>query len=363
MTVRTCILAAFACAVVALPARNAAAASALDDVTRAAIAEGEVDVHGGPGKLYAEVMTEGFRQAYPQIKINFTGLSGRDAIPKILREREAGLYNWDVYVGGTPSILQALMPAGAFAPLRPALLTAEVLDDKAWYGGLDAGWMDKTKTFVLGFEATVSAVMMVNWEVVPRDTLKTYQDLLKPQFADKIVWDDPRLPGQGVASAQTLLINFGPEFLTKLFGQKIAYTNNPRQNAEWVVRGRYPIGIATAFEELQPFLDQGLGKSIAPFDGPLEKPTVGPGFGTVSLMDHAPHPNAAKLYINWLLSKAGQTDWGKTGHNSRRLGVPHAEPRLFPAPSIQYVDDQNEENIPSREQAAALAKQYIQPTP
>jgi hypothetical protein len=113
MTVRTGILAVFACAAVALLARNAAAASGMDGIANAAVAEGEVDVHGGPGKLYAEVMTEGFRSAYPQIKINFTGLSGRDAIPKILREREAGLYNWDVYVGGTPSILQALMPAGA----------------------------------------------------------------------------------------------------------------------------------------------------------------------------------------------------------------------------------------------------------
>ncbi len=126
-----------------------------DALVKAANAEGEVDVHGGPGKLYEEVMTEGFRRAYPQIKMNFSGSSGRDAIPKILREREAGLYNWDVYVGGTPSILQALKPAGAFAPLRPALVLPEVLDDKDWYAGLDGAWMDKEKTYVLGFEATV----------------------------------------------------------------------------------------------------------------------------------------------------------------------------------------------------------------
>ena len=331
-----------------------------DALVKAANAEGEVDVHGGPGKLYEEVMTEGFRRAYPQIKMNFSGSSGRDAIPKILREREAGLYNWDVYVGGTPSILQALKPAGAFAPLRPALVLPEVLDDKDWYAGLDGAWMDKEKTYVLGFEATVSAVMMVNWDIVAKDQLQTYQDLLKPQFAGKIVWDDPRLPGQGVASAQTLLINFGPDYLKRLYaGQKIVYTANPRQNAEWVVRGQYPIGIATAFEELAPFQQQGLGTAIAGFAAPLDHPTVGPGFGTVSLMDHAPHPNAARLYINWLLSKAGQTDWGKTGHDSRRLDVPHPAPDLFPVAGGSYVDDQNEENIPSRDQAAALAKEFI----
>jgi iron(III) transport system substrate-binding protein len=343
------------------PAR--AAAPGWDALVKAAIAEGSVEVHGGPGRIYSEALTEGFRRAYPGIKLNFTGSSGRDAIPKITREREAGLYNWDVYVGGTPSILQTLKPAGAFAPLRPALGDPAVLDDKAWYGGLDGGWMDKEGKFVFGFELTVSPVVYVNWDVVSHDDLKTYADLLKPQFAGKIVWDDPRLPGQGVASAQVLLINFGAAYLSELYAkQKITYTSNPRQNAEWVVRGQYPIGIATAAEELKPFQEQGLGKNIVPLDAALPQPAYGPGFGTVSLMDRAPHPNAAKLYINWLLSKEGQTEYGRTGHNSRRLDVEHPAPQMLPREGVRYVDDQNEEHIPSREQAAGLAKQLIPAT-
>jgi iron(III) transport system substrate-binding protein len=337
-----------------------AAGPGWDALVKAAIEEGTVEVHGGPGRLYSEALTEGFRRAYPGVKLNFTGLSGRDAIPKIMREREAGLYNWDVYVGGTPSILQSLMPAGAFAPLRPALIDPEVLDDKGWFGGLDGAWMDKGGKFVLGFELTVSPVLYINWDFVSRNDLKTYADLLKPEFAGKIVWDDPRLPGQGVASAQTILINFGAAFLSDLYAkQKIAYTSNPRQNAEWVVRGQYPIGIATATEELKPFQEQGLGKNIVPFDGELKEPTYGPGFGTVSLMDRAPHPNAAKLYINWLLSKAGQTEYGRTGHNSRRLDVEHPAPAMLPKDGVRYVDSQNEENIPPREEATRLAKQLI----
>ena len=91
----------------------------------------------------------------------------------------------------------------------------------------------------------------------------------------------------------------------------------------------------------------------------LLHPTMSTGFGTVSMMDHAPHPNAAKLYINWLLSKAGQTDWGQTGHNSRRLDVPHPDPASFPAAGAEYGADQSEAAIPSRDQAAALAKEFI----
>jgi ABC-type Fe3+ transport system substrate-binding protein len=353
-----------AAALILALASGRAAAVEWEETVKAANAEGEVDVHGGPGKIYSEVLTEGFTRAYPDIKVNFSGSSGRDAIPQIMREREAGAYHWDVYVGGTPSILQVLKPAGAFAPLRPALILPEVLDDQAWYGGLDYAWMDKEKTYVLGFEVTISPAVMVNWDFISRDDLKTYQDLLKPQFSGKIVWDDPRLPGQGVASGQRFLVNFGADFLKRLYAeQKIVYTSNTRQNAEWVVRGTYPIGIATAFEQLLPFQQQGLGNNITPFEPTLEHLALSSGFGTVSLMDHAPHPAAAKLYINWLLSKAAQTDWGKTHHNSRRLDVPHPAPDLFPKPGGTYFLNQNEENIPSREEAANLARQFIPAQP
>ena len=353
---------AIAAALIVMP--GPAAASDWDELVKAASAEGEVDVHGGPGKLYEQVLTEGFRRAFPQIRINFSGLSGRDAIPKIVREREAGIYSWDTYIGGTFSTLQTLKPAGAFAPLRPALVLPEVTDDKAWYGGLDGGWMDNEKSFVFAFEATVTPAMFVNWDFVSHDDFRAYDDVLKPQFAGKIVWDDPRLPGQGSAAAQRILINFGADFLTRLFTeQKIVYIASPRQNAEWVVRGRYPIGIGTGVEELKPFQQQGLGRNIAPLDVPLPHPTIAPGYGTISLMDRAPHPNAAKVYVNWLLSKAGQAEWVKIGHNSRRLDIPPAAPAFYPKPGIDYMADQTEANIPLRQEAADLAKKFIGPQP
>lgn len=294
----------------------------------------------------------------------FSGSSGRDAIPQIMREREAGLYKWDVYVGGTPSILQVLMPAGAFVSLRPALILPEVTDDKNWFGGLGLGWMDKAKTYVLGFEATVTPPVLVNWDFVKKDDLKTYQDLLDPRFAGKIVWDDPRLPGAGVGVAQRLLNNFGADFLQRfLTAQKIVYISTPRQQADWMVRGTYPIGLGVAVEELKVFQAQGLGMNISGIEAKLPHPTMSTGFGTVSMLDHAPHASAAKVYINWLLSKAGQTDWGKTGHNSRRVDIPPVDPASFPVAGATYGADQSEAAIPTREKAANLAKQFIAAKP
>jgi iron(III) transport system substrate-binding protein len=341
-------------------ARPALAQQGWDDVVKAAKAEGEVDVHGGPGKSYEEVLTTGFKAAYPDIKLNFVGTSGRDVILQIERERDAGQYKWDVYVGGTPSILQTLKPAGAFAPLRPALILPEVTDDKAWRDGFDAGWMDKEKEYTFAFDYTFSPLALVNWDVVSHDDLKTFHDLLKPQFADKIVWDDPRLPGQGLLAGQVLLKNFGPDFVKQLFAtQKIAFIANRRQQAEGVVRGRYPIGMAAPVDEVGLFQAQGLGKNIAAFNGDIKALSGDTGFGTVSLMDKAPHPNAAKVYINWLLSKAGQSDWGKVLRNSRRLDVPPGAPSEVPPPGMPYSNLQAEDQIPIRDQVADIAKNNI----
>lgn len=335
-------------------------AQSWDDVVTAAKAEGEVDVHGGPGKVYEEVLTEGFRKAYPGINLVFVGTSGRDVILQIEREREAGLYKWDVYIGGTSSTLQTLKPAGAFAPLRPALILPEVTDDKAWRYGFDAGWIDTEKKFIFSFDYTMSPVAMVNWSVVSHGDLKSFTDLTQPRFADKIVWDDPRLPGEGSLTGQMLLKNEGADFVQRLFAQqKIVFSANRRQEAEWIVRGIYPIGVAAPVDEIARYQAQGIGQAVEPFNGEINKLSGDTGFGTVSLMDKAPHPNAAKVYINWLLSKAGQTDWTKTERNSRRLDVPPGVPSEVPPPGMPYSNLQAEDQIPFRDRFADIAKKYI----
>lgn len=353
-------LAPFAIAA-ALAGESAVAADANWDATvKAAIAEGEVDVHGGPGKLYEEVLTERFKEVYPEIRINFSGLSGRDAVPKILRERAAGIYSWDVYIGGVMSVLLNLKPVGALAPIKPALILQEVLDDKNWFGGLDGGFMDIEQKYVLAFEMQAAAPVLVNWDYVRHDDFKALADLAKPAFANKIVWDDPRLPGTGSGAAMRILVDLGPDFLTRLFTQqKIVYTTTMRQNAEWIVRGRYPIGLGTGVNDLVPFQDQGLGKNIAPLDAADEHPAVMSGFGAVSMLTHPPHPNAAKVYVNWLLSRAGQIEWQKTGFNTRRLDITHVAPQYFPKAGIDYVAEEAEAGFKQRQEAEELAKKYI----
>jgi iron(III) transport system substrate-binding protein len=81
---------------------------------------------------------------------------------------------------------------------------------------------------------------------------------------------------------------------------------------------------------------------------------VSPANGALALFNKAPHPNAAKIYINWLLSKEGQTIFARAnGYISARLDVPtdHTEPWRVPQPGA----------IKTYTKAAMLVKDNLQP--
>ncbi len=73
----------------------------------------------------------------------------------------------------------------------------------------------------------------------------------------------------------------------------------------------------------------------------------GSGQSVVNLLRDAPHPNAAKLFLNWLLSKEGQTIYSQAvGAPSARLDV-SAEGLVYPRPEagVKYIRTDTEEAI------------------
>ena len=82
----------------------------------------------------------------------------------------------------------------------------------------------------------------------------------------------------------------------------------------------------------------------------------------VLLFDRAPHPNAAKLFINWLLSKEGQQIWSAGAkQNSRRSDVAAVNPekRLTPAEVTKYLKINREENLPLMVETQDMLKQLL----
>ena len=338
------------------------AAVALDDwdtVVARAKQEGLVVVHGAPGRSYAEVFVKAFNASYPDIKVQFSGASNRTDVPKLLRERKANIYAWDVWVSGPSTAVSRLKPRGIFQPLRQ-YLRKETMEDRHWHKGFDAGWMDNEKKFFYSFEGTVQNPISVNWDFIKKEQITSYKDLLKPEFAGKIVWHDPRFNGSGNGASQTLFVNFGEDFLRDFFKQKVIYTTNRRQIADWVVRGRHPIALGLDENDVKVFQEQGLGKNIGALpDSFYKTQQLSSGFGGLGVVDRAPHPNAAAVYVNWLLSREGQTHWANVPRISRRLDVKPVDASLAPHPGVEYFNGQTEENAKQRLYLQGVAKDVI----
>ncbi|MGH7767913.1 MAG: ABC transporter substrate-binding protein [Candidatus Binatia bacterium] len=332
------------------------------DIVRAAEKEAQVSIAGPPGDAFRAAITDGFQKAYPKIKVELLGGSGRDKVARILRERQAGVYEWDLYISGPTSALAAFKPINAFDPFRPLFVLPEVKDDKNWIGGLDAGWADIDKKLYYTFAGSLASDNVhVNWDFVPKGEIKSAQNLLDPKWAGKIVMQDPRIEGKGLNDALVLSLAYGENFIKRLLReQKIVFTNDRRQLVEWIVRGRYPVAMGLNEYFLTIFQEKGAGKNVTAVVDPKTGIYWSSGSSGIGIFNRAPHPNAAKVYVNWLLSRAAQVDWIKTETNSRRVDVPPFDPASALKPGQTYRNTQGEDMLPARRQIEQLAKEAIQ---
>jgi iron(III) transport system substrate-binding protein len=339
----------------------APAPSEWDRTLAAARQEGKVSVAGPPGQTYRDALME-FQKAHPEIAVEYSALSGRDFAPRVLAERQAGQYLWDVHVGGTGTINGDLKPHGILDPVKPAILRPELLDDSRWLGGFDAAFADSERQYTFAFQAAVSFPAWVNRDLVSESELSRVEDLVAPRWRGQVIWQDPRVAGAGASTAGHLLLVLGESTVQQLWAQDVAVTRDNRQQVEALVRGRYPIGIGISTGQLVEFQNHGLGQNVKPLA--LDTPAgarLSPGFGALVLLKQPPHPNAARVYANWLLSPAGQSAWGRhVGDCSRRVDVSDCPAMTRPEPTRSYPPSINDEAYQHYQaQAVELAERAI----
>ena len=325
----------------------------------AAEQEGRVVISGPTRESWRNVLMT-FEKDFPEIKVEYTGANSRDFWPRVFRERELDQHLWDLRVGGPDPQVYEAKYQGVLDPVRPLLLSPEVVDEDAWFGGLDGAFFDKEKKYVFGFVNFISFLAFVNRDIIPETELASVKDLMNPRWKGKIVIQDPR-GGAGLNSLEVFLIVYGEDALKELLqNQDLVVSNDLRQQAEWVIRGRYPIAIGLVPDAFLVFREQGLKINIQPVgDSGWATST---GTGGIQFINRAPHPNAAKVYINWLLTKDVQTRLSAaTQQNSRRLDVPPADPGAVPDPTRldDYIPTQKEELLPVRRRAQQLGMDFL----
>jgi iron(III) transport system substrate-binding protein len=326
----------------------------------AARQEGKLVLAVPPGPQYEPAIREAFGQAFPGIQVEMVNLIGGQFRVRVEKERAADQFSWDACICGPGADTYRLAKDGVFDPVMDDLTLPEVLDDSKWLGGIESRYADEGKMHAFDFGASNSQGGFVNRDLLPEAEMASYEDLWKPQARGKIVWFDPRGSGSGVNAASIVLHVYGEPKLRELWTeQQVQLSGDDRQMAQWVVRGTRPIAIGMVHARgLAPLQQEGVPMNVGTIPYPL--PLAVPGPHALLLVNRPPHPNARKLFANWLLTREGQIVIGKAlGTNSARLDVPVFDPSTAVPPTGESINPQSEPFTATRSRASALAREIF----
>jgi iron(III) transport system substrate-binding protein len=345
----------------AVQSSAAAPSTDWDKIVATAKSEGSVTVNTFPGSANQAALAT-FAQTYPEIKLEQTTLVSSGLAPRILQERQAGIYTWDVIHQPTTTSLQVLKPAGVLDPIKPAIIRSDVVDDKLWRDGFGAG-LKLTNDGELCYQSTLVRAqnLMIDTEQVAPTDIKSAQDLLDPKWKGKIVCTDTRISGSTFYPFTLARLKYGDDWMKRfLVDQEPVIINDGAQIAQLLAHGNYPIAIGAIWPVMQDFQKQGIALNIKQAVLP-DLDSGGPSTnGTLWLVNKAPHPNAARVYINWFLSREGQENWTSlTTDNSRRLDVTPKDPATVVPDGLSLANLNEEKYLPEIAKTQELAKQLI----
>jgi iron(III) transport system substrate-binding protein len=300
-----------------------------EKTTQAAKKEGQLSIYGSDD---FEALFKEFHKKYPEISVTGYFANGSRAAERLMAERRGGKYLADLYLNGMTTGYNVLYKAKVLDPIKPVLMMPEVVDESKWWKGKHR-YLDAEGQYLFIFNGQSRVEIGYNTKLVDPKEMKSYWDLLGPKWRGKIVVMDPTLGG-AVGTALRFFYShpaLGPKFLERLLTEMdVTPSRDSRQIADWLAAGRFAISmfVAPSRADLPKAKEQGL--PVDWFDTRHFKEGAGltSGSGGAGLINRAPHPNAAKVALNWLFSREGQILYQRTfqsggeGPDSLRTDIP-----------------------------------------
>ena len=274
---------------------------------QAAKREGQVTVYISG---YGATLDAGhFQKDFPEIKlVTVSGQSGQLG-PRILAERRAGKYLADVSSAGANPHYQLFYGSKILEPISAALILPEVTDPSKWWGGKH-WYIDPEGQYIFAYVGNMTGTGAYAVNALNPAEFKSYWDFVNPKWKGKIVARDIRIAGPGGDNMRFFYHHpaLGPKFIHRLFSEMdLTLTRDFRQGIDWLAQGKFPLALFFSTSDVKAAARQGLPVDVLDNSPFKEGVPLGVGFGTLGLLKDAPHPNAAKVFINWYLSRRAQT--------------------------------------------------------
>ena len=332
-----------------------------EETLAAARAEGTVVVSGPPSQALRTALPAAFKARYG-INMEYIGGRNTEASARMRAERQAGIYSVDALFAGSQSMALTYHRGKMLQPLKPALQLPEVVDGSKWKKG-SLWFADPEQQYVLRLANSVTTMFHINTSQVKQGEIRSVQDLLNPKWKGKIALQDPTTAGSGSNQAAHLYLQHGEDFIKKLYvEQKPVITRDTRQITDGLARGIFAITLGAEDADVEKLRKEGVPIAI------LENLTdlygeVSASFGQLAVVDKAPHPNATKVFVNWMASKEGSDVFNRamgTVPLRNDIDVSHLPPEIIPKEGVEYFDTYDWEfTVTKKEQVRARIKELL----
>lgn len=310
------------------------------DILAAARKEGRVVVAGSPDPVMRNEIVPKFK-AHFGIPIEFIAGRSSDVAARVSTERAAGIYSIDIFLAGPDTTANVLYQEKMVDPLKPLMILPDVVIASKWKTG-KLWFIDPEEKYVLRPFKSVANLLFINTDHVKPGELRSSKDLLNPKWKGKISTEDPTTTGSGANLASRFYYQMGEEFVKKLYvDQKPVSTRERRQFTDWLARGTHPICLNCREDDVRPLQKEGF-KFMEIFELSDMAGAVNASPWLLTLANRAPHPNAARVFANWILSKEGLEIYAR-GYGSATLRADIDEsflnPGNIPRGGVNYFDE------------------------
>jgi ABC-type Fe3+ transport system substrate-binding protein len=257
-----------------------------------------------------------FDKKFPRIKVKVVQGRGNELLARIGNTSPYSLYQ-----------------AKVLQPVASAFILPEIKDESKWWSGKHQ-YVDSEGKYIFVPVGSVSVNMVAhNTELVSPAELRSFWDLLNEKWRGKIIVMDPRSGGYGRSGARTVFYHsqLGGDYLRRLFSEQVVMLSRDyRQAIDWLAQKRFSILLFGNGDDVLQAKAQGLPVNVFDTTAWKEGGTLEPGAFTLVWLDKSPHPNASKVFINWLLSREGQMAVQRDGEINDSLRVDISKTNLRP---------------------------------
>jgi iron(III) transport system substrate-binding protein len=259
------------------------------DLAGPASKEGKLVWYSSLVRPAADAIKKAFETEYPDIDVELFQAGGSQIIAKVESEELAGKVRADVIDYSESAAVISEAQRGLFLRYQPP----NVDEIAAPLKGKNGDWFSPFY---------VTATIVYNSDKVSESEAPTsWQDLTDPKWKGKVGMASPDYAGTAVATVATWKQNFGDDYLKKLGANGMTVFESFGNVHDALLSGQTPVAVSLSFRAI-PSKAQGQPINwITPKQGQivLDLPAA--------ISKDAAHPNAAKLFANFLLSEDTQT--------------------------------------------------------